>query len=234
MTKQEWYSEWKSVNKLLEQMVAKGDKIAYDYNQLHDKFTNLRANGKNPDVNFYRDKLWQLKNDGLENYKSSLTLMRGRYQTVSDALRDKDPNNFQPDGWLIKHDHIADTYFKGLRPIDLIHAAPKPAKVATTNTDVGFVVNDSPFSQLFSPNNEIPPIQELLELQNGVMFYSTILLIGLGWLLLSLLIKFAGPYISNKYINHSRLINSILNIAPALILILIALPVFTLLMVGVI
>ena len=50
------------------------------------------------------------------------------------------------------------------------------------------------------------------------------------WIFVSLiLINFAISYVSNKYINHGTLVDSILNIAPALTLILIAFPSFKLL-----
>jgi len=80
----------------------------------------------------------------------------------------------------MKHDHVRDTLFNGFHPIDLIHA-PKPAPTATAYTNNVYTVtvthNDSPLPvSLFTPDNFIPHMEGLQELQNNLIFYSTILL----------------------------------------------------------
>lgn len=226
MTKKYWYSEWRSCEKLLEPMVKKADTLHTEYNKYHDKFTSLRAQGKHPNVDYYRGKLWNLQDQALDNYQSTRTLMRGRGQVAMDKLRALDGDNFQPDGWLMKHDHVRDTFFNGFHPIDLIHAAP--ANYATENANI-VTLNEGPmhFGLFFQDNaNAAIQIEGIEELHNNLIFHFSIILFSVSWIFLSIILNLVQSYISNKYPKHSRLINSIFNLLPALILILIT---FTLL-----
>jgi heme/copper-type cytochrome/quinol oxidase subunit 2 len=74
-----------------------------------------------------------------------------------------------------------------------------------------------------------------LELHNNIVFYLFIILLGVNWILVSILINYIyynsiiSNKISNKYLNHGTLIELIWTITPALVLILIAFPSFKLL-----
>lgn len=72
-----------------------------------------------------------------------MKLLIGRYKQVSDALRESDPYNFHPHGWLIKKYHLRNTCFKGFYPIDQIYAASASATTATANTCLAGTFNDT-------------------------------------------------------------------------------------------
>jgi cytochrome c oxidase subunit II len=74
-------------------------------------------------------------------------------------------------------------------------------------------------------------MEALVELHDNVMFYLTIILFGVSWILVSIIRNFVSSRapISHKYLNHGTLIELIWTITPALILILIAFPSFKLL-----
>jgi Cytochrome C oxidase subunit II, transmembrane domain len=70
-----------------------------------------------------------------------------------------------------------------------------------------------------------------MELHNNIMFYLSVILFGVGWILVSIVRNYiyTKSIISNKYLNHGTLIELIWTNTPALILILIAFPSFKLL-----
>jgi len=74
-----------------------------------------------------------------------------------------------------------------------------------------------------------PQMEALVELHDNIMYYLTIILFSVGWILLSIIRNYVNNKISNKYLNHGTLIELIWTITPALILILIAFPSFKLL-----
>lgn len=76
-----------------------------------------------------------------------------------------------------------------------------------------------------------PQMEALIELHDHIMFYLFIILLAVGWIILSIILNFVNNklLISNKYVNHGTLIELIWTITPALILILIAFPSFKLL-----
>lgn len=46
-------------------MHEKTDKLVSDYNKIHNRFTQLRNKGKNPNHILYSEKLWDLQDKGL-------------------------------------------------------------------------------------------------------------------------------------------------------------------------
>lgn len=214
MTKKDWYYEWRNLKIMLEPMVNKADELQREYNSTHDRFTSLVAQGRHPNVERFREKLWDLEGQALKNYESSRTLLRGRGQVVMDKLREADPQNFQPDGWLMKHDHIKDT-LNSFHPIDLIHAGPSAPVTTTSNTFLNVVDIDSPIiCKQFSPTSD--QLEGLEELQNNIIFYFAIILFCVTWIFVLLLVKLARFCISNKNINHFKLVYSSLNLPPVL------------------
>jgi len=84
---------------------------------------------------------------------------------------------------------------------------------------------------LYFQDSASPQMEALVELHDNIMYYLTIILFGVGWIILSIVRNFVSSKspISNKYLNHGTLIELIWTITPALILILIAFPSFKLL-----
>jgi cytochrome c oxidase subunit II len=84
---------------------------------------------------------------------------------------------------------------------------------------------------LYFQDTASPQMEALIELHNNIMFYLFIILLGVSWILVSILKNYIyyNSIISNKYLNHGTLIELIWTITPALILILIAFPSFKLL-----
>nr|YP_009316288.1 cytochrome c oxidase subunit 2 [Peltigera dolichorrhiza]ANE20418.1 cytochrome c oxidase subunit 2 [Peltigera dolichorrhiza] len=84
---------------------------------------------------------------------------------------------------------------------------------------------------LYFQDSATPQMEGLVELHDNIMFYLTIILFSVGWILISIIIKFNNKKwpIANKYLSHGTLIELIWTITPALILILIAFPSFKLL-----
>jgi len=82
---------------------------------------------------------------------------------------------------------------------------------------------------LYFQDSASPQMEALAELHDNIMFYLFIILIGVGWIMISIIRNYVNNKISNKYINHGTLIELVWTITPALILILIAFPSFKLL-----
>ncbi len=84
---------------------------------------------------------------------------------------------------------------------------------------------------IYFQDSATPQMEALMELHDNILFYLSIILFGVGWILISIIIKFNNKKwpIANKYLNHGTLIELIWTITPALILILIAFPSFKLL-----
>jgi len=84
---------------------------------------------------------------------------------------------------------------------------------------------------LYFQDTASPQMEALIELHNNIMFYLFIILLGVSWILVSILKNYIyyNSIISNKYLNHGTLIELIWTITPAFILILIAFPSFKLL-----
>jgi cytochrome c oxidase subunit II len=84
---------------------------------------------------------------------------------------------------------------------------------------------------VYFQDSATPQMEGIVELHDNILFYLTIILFSVGWMLISLIKKYSidkSP-ISHKYLNHGTLIELIWTITPALILILIAFPSFKLL-----
>ena len=84
---------------------------------------------------------------------------------------------------------------------------------------------------LYFQDTASPQMEALIELHNNIMFYLFIILLGVSWILVSILKNYVyyNSIISNKYLNHGTFIELIWTITPAFILILIAFPSFKLL-----
>lgn len=84
---------------------------------------------------------------------------------------------------------------------------------------------------LYFQDSATPQMEALIELHDNIMFYLTIILFGVAWIMASIIRNYINTKspISNKYLNHGTLIELIWTITPALILILIAFPSFKLL-----
>lgn len=76
-----------------------------------------------------------------------------------------------------------------------------------------------------------PQMEALVELHDNIMFYLVIILYAVGWMLISIIVKFAvtKSAISNKYVSHGTMVELIWTITPGLILIFIAFTSFKLL-----
>lgn len=84
---------------------------------------------------------------------------------------------------------------------------------------------------LYFQDSATPQMEGIVELHDYIMFYLVTILFAVGWIMLSIIMKFSrfkSP-ISHKYLNHGTLIELIWTITPAIILILIAFPSFKLL-----
>ena len=84
---------------------------------------------------------------------------------------------------------------------------------------------------LYFQDSASPQMEALVELHDNIMFYLTIILFAVGWILTSIVVKFVftKSAISNKYVSHGTLIELIWTVTPGLILIFIAFTSFKLL-----
>jgi heme/copper-type cytochrome/quinol oxidase subunit 2 len=84
---------------------------------------------------------------------------------------------------------------------------------------------------LYFQDSASPQMEGLVELHDNIMYYLTIILFSVGWVLFSLVKNYISTKspISHKYLNHGTLIELIWTITPAIVLILIAFPSFKLL-----
>ena len=84
---------------------------------------------------------------------------------------------------------------------------------------------------IYFQDSATPQMEGLVELHDNILFYLVIILFGVGWMLVSIILKYTSQKspISHKYSNHGTLIELIWTITPALILMLIAFPSFKLL-----
>ena len=81
---------------------------------------------------------------------------------------------------------------------------------------------------LYFQDSATPQMEGLIELHDNIMFYLVIILLGVAWIMLSIIRNYSKKKspISHKYLNHGTTIELIWTITPALILILIAFPSF--------
>lgn len=96
--------------------------------------------------------------------------------------------------------------------------------------DVLLTDSPRPWGTYFQ-DSATPQMEGIEELHNYVMFYLSIILFGVGWMMMTIVknsLTSVSP-ITHKYINHGTLIELIWTITPAIILILIAFPSFKLL-----
>jgi cytochrome c oxidase subunit 2 len=94
------------------------------------------------------------------------------------------------------------------------------------------VWNDAPEPwQLSFQDGASPSYEGIVELHDQIMFYLVIILLGVSWVLSSVVLNFNSNNnkIVHKYHNHGTLIELIWTITPALVLIAIAFPSFKLL-----
>jgi cytochrome c oxidase subunit 2 len=94
------------------------------------------------------------------------------------------------------------------------------------------VYNDAPEPwQLSFQDGASPSFEGITELHNQIMFYLVIILLGVAWMLSSILLNFNSNTnkIVHKYHNHGTVIELIWTITPAIVLIAIAFPSFKLL-----
>ena len=99
-------------------------------------------------------------------------------------------------------------------------------------TSVSLIYLDAPTPWgLFFQDSATPQMEGLEELHNNIMFYLSIILFTVSWIMITVIKNFVSSKspISHKYMNHGTLIELIWTITPALILILIAFPSFKLL-----
>lgn len=82
---------------------------------------------------------------------------------------------------------------------------------------------------LYFQDSASPQMEALVELHDNIMFYLTIILFAVAWVLLSIIVRYTRPVISNKYVSHGTLVELIWTITPGLILIVIAFTSFKLL-----
>ena len=82
---------------------------------------------------------------------------------------------------------------------------------------------------LFFQDSGTPQMEGLEELHNNIMFYLSIILFAVTWIMVSIVLRYTKNKISNKYVNHGTLVELIWTITPALILVSIAFPSFKLL-----
>jgi cytochrome c oxidase subunit 2 len=94
------------------------------------------------------------------------------------------------------------------------------------------VYNDAPEPwQLTFQDGAAPSFEGITELHDQIMFYLVIILLGVSWMLSSILLNFNTNTnkIVHKYHNHGTLIELIWTVLPAFVLIAIAFPSFKLL-----
>ena len=86
---------------------------------------------------------------------------------------------------------------------------------------------------IYFQDSATPQMEGLVELHDNVMFYLSIVLFTVGWILVSIVRKFTNAqsltFLSSKYTSHGTSVELIWTIIPALILIFIAFPSFKLL-----
>jgi len=95
-----------------------------------------------------------------------------------------------------------------------------------------FLLLDAPISWgIYFQDSASPQMEGLIELHDNIMYYLVIILFSVGWILLSIVRNYVSTKspISHKYLNHGTLIELIWTVTPAIILVLIAFPSFTLL-----
>jgi len=100
----------------------------------------------------------------------------------------------------------------------------------TMMSDVNLLDAPRPWG-LYFQDSASPQMEGLVELHDNIMFYLTIILYGVGWILASVIKNYSYKVspISNKYLNHGTLLELVWTISPAVVLILIAFPSFKLL-----
>ena len=94
------------------------------------------------------------------------------------------------------------------------------------------VLNDAPEPwQIGFQDGASPAFEGITELHSSIFFYLVVILIGVVWMMGSIMVNFSSKNASivYKYANHGTLIELIWTITPALILIAIAFPSFRLL-----
>src|ERR1700742_2857766 len=92
------------------------------------------------------------------------------------------------------------------------------------------VWNDAPEPwQLGFQDGASPSYEGIVELHDQIMFYLVIILLGVTWVLSSIILNSNSNKIVHKYHNHGTLIELIWTITPAFVLIAIAFPSFKLL-----
>lgn len=94
------------------------------------------------------------------------------------------------------------------------------------------VLNDAPEPwQIGFQDGASPAFEGITELHSSIFFYLVVILIGVVWMMGSIMVNFSSKNASivYKYANHGTLIELIWTITPALILIAIAFPSFKLL-----
>ena len=82
---------------------------------------------------------------------------------------------------------------------------------------------------LYFQDSGSPQMEALVELHNIIMFYLVGILVGVTWVMTSIVLNFTEQKFSHKYLNHGTLIELIWTITPAIILIAISFPSFKLL-----
>jgi cytochrome c oxidase subunit 2 len=94
------------------------------------------------------------------------------------------------------------------------------------------VLADAGYSwQLGFQDSATPAHEGIVELHDTIMFYLVVIAALVGWMLVAVLVHFAGgrARIPLKYLNHGTLIELVWTITPALVLVAIAFPSFKLL-----
>jgi cytochrome c oxidase subunit 2 len=90
-------------------------------------------------------------------------------------------------------------------------------------------VNDAPYPwQIGFQDSASPAYNGICDLHDNVMFFLTLVFLGVFWMLGVIAIVFKRNLISAKYLNHATLAEVIWTISPAIILMTIAVPSFSL------
>ena len=108
--------------------------------------------------------------------------------------------------------------------------------ILKTLLGINTILNDAPTPWAFGfQDGGSPTFEGIVELHNQIIFYIIIILVGVFWVLSSVIQNFniKSNKIVHKYHNHGTLIELVWTISPALILIAIAFPSFKLLVRGV-
>lgn len=104
--------------------------------------------------------------------------------------------------------------------------------ILKTLLGINTILNDAPTPWAFGfQDGASPSFEGIVELHNQILFYIIIILVGVFWIMFSVIKNFNinTNKIVNKYHNHGTLIELVWTISPALILIAIAFPSFKLL-----